>query len=123
MLTFTHHTQPLSEDEAKLSPEELDRLHAQRWRALMAMPKITTMGWAGFQGDQQDYRHLSLNFWTHMAFSNPNDSAIAECDARSFDSKQLLVHMVDVMRQIEAERHGTEDTLVPVFAPSPRQPA
>lgn len=47
----------------------LNELHglkpdALRWRALLTCGRMSWMGRAGFNGDQGDYRHITINFWS-----------------------------------------------------------
>lgn len=44
----------------------------EKWRALTSSPRITPMGWAGFN-DDGDYRHLTLNLWTHNEGGDAQD--------------------------------------------------
>lgn len=48
-------------------------LDAQKWRALISSQRITALGWAGFNPPEDNFRHLTLNFWTHNEGGDAQD--------------------------------------------------
>jgi hypothetical protein len=57
---YIHHiTIPIAEYEAM-------KIDAERWRGFIGCARIRFFGWAGYNGDQENYRHFGGEFWTQM---------------------------------------------------------
>jgi transcriptional regulator with XRE-family HTH domain len=93
-----------------MSPEEDDKVCAERWRALMAMPHVHTVGWAGYDpelraknGSHEDYRHLSVDFTTMVDNSGLKDETLESIRLKEIEIKRKLTEAVDIVRKLQPD--------------------
>jgi hypothetical protein len=104
-------THAIQDDE--MSPEESDKICAERWRALMAMPHLSHVGSAGYNekfrkehDGHEDYRHLTFNLWTMFDTdrSKYDQETCDRIDWMERETRRMIIEAVDIFRRLEPEK-------------------